>query len=137
MFFILLNPSGNKHERAKKADILSLVIIPKLLMKIDNTPITKILKMINGKIILFRFFTEFIIPLVMKNKRKYQRIISGRTKRYLLSSNCHGKGPMKAYIKDKKVFSINVTGFPSPVFIVIEELLPCPEAVGGKVDCFT
>src|SRR3989344_4083434 len=100
MFFNFSNPKENKHERVKKAGILILVIIPKLLMKIDNTPITKILNIINGKIILFRFFIEFIIPFMMKNKRKYQIIISGKTKRYLLSSNCHGKGPIKAYIKD-------------------------------------
>ena len=112
------------HKRARKAEILILVMMPKLLIKRANTPKTIPLKISRGRTILFPVLIDTTTPLAMKNNSSHQASTSGTENRCLSFVKVHGKGPRRTPTKDHKEFFTNVTGLSSPVFITTEELCP-------------
>lgn len=85
---------------------------------------TRMLKIIKGKIIISFFLINTIIPFTIKNIRMYQARTSVMTNNWLSFVNCHGKGPKKTLLKEIEEFLTKVIGFSNPVFTTTEEDLP-------------
>ena len=79
IYFNFSKPNGIKQKRVIKLGIRILVIIPKLGINKAKTPNDIILKTNRDKAICFRF-KVINAPFIIKNSKKYQGMISSKTK---------------------------------------------------------
>ena len=73
-----------------------------------------------------------ITPLTIKNKRKYQGIVSSKIKSWREYFICQGNGPKKTLIKESKYSLIKVSGLLKSVLSILVDPVPEEKLCGAE-----